>query len=45
MSVAGCQVPAAKSRLNKGDVFILDLGVKVYQWNGGGASAFERNKV
>ena len=39
------QVPAAKSRLNSGDVFILDMGVKVYQWNGSGASAFEKNKV
>ena len=39
------QVPAAKSRLNPGDVFILDKGLKVYQWNGSGASAFERNKV
>jgi len=39
------QVPAAKSRLNPGDVFILDMGLKVYQWNGSGSSAFEKNKV
>jgi len=39
------QVPAAKSRLNQGDVFILDIGLKVYQWNGSGANAFEKNKV
>ena len=39
------QVPAAKSRLNQGDVFILDLGLKVYQWNGSSSSAFEKNKV
>ena len=39
------QVPAAKSRLTSGDVFILDMGVTVYQWNGSGSSAFERSKV
>jgi len=31
--------------MNKGDVFILDLGLKVYQWNRMGSSAFEKNKV
>jgi len=39
------QVPAAKSRLQSGDVFILDMGLKVYQWNGSGASVFEKHKV
>jgi hypothetical protein len=39
------QVPAAKSRLNSGDVFILDLGLKIYQWNGSGASVHEKSKV
>ena len=39
------QVPAAKSRLDPGDVFILDMGLKVYQWNGSGASVFEKQKV
>jgi len=39
------QVPAAKSRLQSGDVFILDAGLKIYQWNGSGANAFEKNKA
>jgi len=39
------QVPAAKSRLRSGDVFILDMGLKVYQWNGSSASVFEKHKV
>lgn len=39
------QVPAAKSRLQSGDVFILDMGLKVYQWNGSGASVFEKHKA
>jgi gelsolin len=39
------QVPAAKARLHSGDVFILDLGLKIYQWNGSGANAFEKNKA
>jgi gelsolin len=38
------QVPAVKSRLNSDDVFILDLGLTLYQWNGSGANAFEKNK-
>jgi gelsolin len=39
------QVPAARTRLDSGDVFILDLGMTVYQWNGSGASVFERQKA
>ena len=39
------QVPAAKSRLDSGDVFILDMGLTIYQWNGDGATMFEKNKV
>jgi len=39
------QVPASKSRLTPGDVFILDKGLTIYQWNGSGASPFEKNKV
>jgi len=39
------QVPATKSRLQSGDVFILDMGLKVFQWNGSGASVFEKHKV
>jgi gelsolin len=44
-NVVVSQVPAAKSRLNSGDVFILDKGLAIYQWNGSGASAFEKNKA
>jgi len=39
------QVPASKSRLSPGDVFILDMGLTIYQWNGDGANPFEKNKV
>ena len=39
------QVPAAKSRLTPEDVFILDMGLTIYQWNGSGANPFEKNKV
>jgi gelsolin len=39
------QVPAAKTSLNSGDVFILDMGLKVYQWNGSGANVFEKQKA
>jgi gelsolin len=39
------QVPAAKSSLNSGDVYILDMGLTIYQWNGSGASVFEKNKA
>ena len=39
------QVPACKSRLDSGDVFMLDMGLTIYQWNGTGASMFERNMV
>jgi gelsolin len=44
-NVVVTQVPAAKSRLNSGDVFILDLGLKIYQWNGSAASPFEKTKA
>ena len=39
------QVPASRSRLQSGDVFILDMGLQVFQWNGSGASIFEKHKV
>jgi gelsolin len=44
-NVVVTQVQASKSRLDSGDVFILDMGLKVYQWNGSGASVFERQKA
>ncbi|RUS91962.1 hypothetical protein EGW08_000175 [Elysia chlorotica] len=39
------EVPLSKSRINSGDVFILDLGRKVYQWNGSGSNKDERFKA
>ena len=39
------EVPLCPTRLNPGDVFILDLGSKLYQWNGPGSSKDERFKV
>jgi len=38
------QVPMSVSSLNEGDVFILDLGRKIYQWNGKFASRREKLK-
>lgn len=39
------QVPRNKSRLDSGDVFILDLGLQIYQWNGSGSNKDERMKA
>ncbi|GFO33321.1 gelsolin, partial [Plakobranchus ocellatus] len=39
------EVPLSKSRINSGDVFILDLGNKIYQWNGSGSNKDERFKA
>lgn len=30
--------------MNGGDVFVLDAGLKIWQWNGSKSSGFERNK-
>lgn len=38
------QVDKTISSLNSGDVFVLDLGLKVYKWEGKGAGMFEKNK-
>jgi len=38
------QVERKVSSLNSGDVFILDLGLKVYKWEGKSAGMFEKNK-
>ena len=35
-------VPVAVGSLNSGDVFILDTGSVLYQWNGSGASRQEK---
>jgi len=39
------EVPAAKSRLTSEDVFILDKGLTIYQWNGSRASSYEKAKA
>jgi len=31
--------------LDSGDVYLLDMGLNIYQWNGSGASVFEKQKV
>jgi hypothetical protein len=38
------QVQFAASSLNEGDVFILDLGLTLYQWNGREANKYEKFK-
>jgi hypothetical protein len=32
------QVPYLRSSLNSGDVYILDMGIQIYQWNGAESS-------
>lgn len=39
------QVPITHESLNSGDVFILDAGLNIYQWNGSKASAGEKGKA
>jgi len=39
------EVPLARSRVHSGDVFILDLGLKIYQWNGSQSNKDERFKA
>ena len=39
------QVEASAASLNDGDVFILDLGLDIYQWNGSSASRQEKAKA
>eukprot|EP01136_Pigoraptor_vietnamica_P025376 Opistho-1_new@79346 len=38
------EVALERASLNSGDVFILDAGMKIYQWNGGKSSGKERQK-
>lgn len=39
------EVPLARDSLNSGDVFILDAGLTIYQWNGKASAAQERFKA
>jgi len=39
------EVPLSQSRLTPNDVFILDMGLQIIQWNGSESSPFERNKA
>ncbi len=39
------QVEVNAKQLNEGDVFILDLGKKMYQWNGKEANKYEKFKA
>jgi len=44
-SVTSSQVPLSSASLNSSDVFILDLGLKIIQWNGAKSNGAERNKA
>ncbi|KAJ3196291.1 hypothetical protein HK101_009399 [Irineochytrium annulatum] len=39
------EVPLASSSLNSGDVFILDTGLKILQWNGSSSSGIEKARA
>jgi gelsolin len=39
------QVPLARASLNGGDVFVLDNGLKIYQWNGSKAGGAEKSRA
>jgi len=39
------QVPLARSSLNSGDVFVLDNGLKIYQWNGSKSGGAEKARA
>jgi hypothetical protein len=39
------QVPLTHKSLNSGDVFILDLGLQIIQWNGKKSSLFEKMRA
>jgi len=39
------EVPLAVASLNDGDVFLLDAGLTLYQWNGKSAGIYEKRKA
>jgi len=44
-NIKNTEVPLNKDRLNPNDVFILDMGLRIIQWNGEGASGMEKAKA
>ncbi|XP_059150418.1 gelsolin-like protein 2 [Physella acuta] len=44
-NVVVSEVPLSKDRIKSDDVFILDLGTIIYQWNGSGSNKDERFKA
>jgi gelsolin len=44
-AVAAVEVPLSGDSFNEGDAFILDNGLKIYQWSGKSAGIFEKNKA
>eukprot|EP00474_Spongospora_subterranea_P009430 CRZ09888.1 hypothetical protein [Spongospora subterranea] len=44
-AVSVVQVPTKRESLNQGDVFILDNGLSIYQWNGSCAGVYEKRKA
>ncbi|CEM20072.1 unnamed protein product [Vitrella brassicaformis CCMP3155] len=38
------QVPLTRDSINDGDVYVLDAGLSLYQWNGTAAGVFEKRK-
>jgi gelsolin len=43
--VTATEVPMVAASINSGDAFLLDAGLKLYQWNGRTAGLFEKNKA
>jgi len=39
------EVSRSFKSMNNGDVFVLDTGMKIYQWNGSKAGVFEKSKA
>ena len=39
------EIPLRRDKMNSGDVYILDLGLDIYQWNGSGSNKDERFKA
>lgn len=39
------QIPLKKSLLNSGDVYVLDMGLQIFQWNGQNCNKDEKWRV